>query len=65
MALEFASETTRLRVNAVEPGFSPDSSLHRGANAFQRFLLPYALGSLRQVLEHSEAGRARDHESDE
>jgi NAD(P)-dependent dehydrogenase (short-subunit alcohol dehydrogenase family) len=42
-ALEFARETTRLRINAVEPGFIPASSLHRDANAFQRFLLKYLL----------------------
>ena len=41
--LEFASETTRLRVNAVEPGFNPGSSLRRDANAFQRFLLKHFL----------------------
>jgi len=42
-ALEFAGETTRLRINAVEPGFNPGSSLHRDANAFQRFLMKYLL----------------------
>jgi NAD(P)-dependent dehydrogenase (short-subunit alcohol dehydrogenase family) len=42
-ALEFARETARLRINAVEPGFIPASSLHRDANAFQRFLLKYVL----------------------
>ena len=42
-ALEFARETPRLRFNAVEPGFSPGTSLHRDANVFLRFLAKYLL----------------------
>ena len=42
-ALEFPRENRRLRVNAVEPGFNPGSSLHREARAFQRFMLKYVL----------------------
>ena len=42
-ALEFAHENPRLHVNAVEPGFSPDTALSRDANVFVRFLLKYVL----------------------
>ena len=42
-ALDFARETPRLRINAVEPGFNPATSLGRDANAFVRFLLKYVL----------------------
>ncbi len=41
--LEFARETSRLRFNAVEPGFNPGTALGRDANAFVRFLLKYIL----------------------
>ena len=41
--LEFARETSRLRFNAVEPGFNPGTALGRDANAFVRFLLKYVL----------------------
>ncbi len=57
-ALEFARETPRLRFNAVEPGFSPGTSLHRDANVFLRFpgeIRPHIARSSYQVLEHSEA----------
>lgn len=37
-ALEFARETPRLHINAVEPGFSPATSLGRDASPFLRFL---------------------------
>ena len=37
-AMAFARETPRLRFNAVEPGFTPATSLGRDANAFVRFL---------------------------
>ncbi len=40
-ALAFARETPRLHVNAVEPGFSPGTSLGRDAHAFIRFLSQY------------------------
>jgi NAD(P)-dependent dehydrogenase (short-subunit alcohol dehydrogenase family) len=42
-ALKFARETSRLRFNAVEPGFSPATGLVRDANVFLRFLSKYAL----------------------
>ena len=45
-ALEFARETPRLRINAVEPGFSPATGLGRDANAFLRFLSKYVLSLL-------------------
>ena len=38
-ALEFARETPRLYINAVEPGFTPATALGREASAFVRFLL--------------------------
>jgi NAD(P)-dependent dehydrogenase (short-subunit alcohol dehydrogenase family) len=37
-AMAFARETPRLRFNAVEPGFTPATSLGRDANGFVRFL---------------------------
>jgi NAD(P)-dependent dehydrogenase (short-subunit alcohol dehydrogenase family) len=41
-AMAFARETPRLRFNAVEPGFTPATSLGlRDANAFVRFLLKF------------------------
>jgi NAD(P)-dependent dehydrogenase (short-subunit alcohol dehydrogenase family) len=45
-ALAFARETPRLRFNAVEPGFSPETGLVRDANAFLRFLSKYVLSLL-------------------
>lgn len=42
-AIEFARENPRSHVNAVEPGFSPDTALGRDANIFVRFLLKYVL----------------------
>jgi NAD(P)-dependent dehydrogenase (short-subunit alcohol dehydrogenase family) len=44
--LAFARETPRLRFNAVEPGFSPETGLGRDANAFLRFLSKYVLSLL-------------------
>ena len=41
--LEFARENSRLRFNAVEPGFNPGTGLGREANVFARFLLKYVL----------------------
>ncbi len=42
-ALELARENPRLRINAVEPGFIPATSLARDANVFIRLLLRYVL----------------------
>ena len=42
-ALELARENPRLHINAVEPGFTPATSLGRDANVFIRFLLKYVL----------------------
>jgi NAD(P)-dependent dehydrogenase (short-subunit alcohol dehydrogenase family) len=42
-ALEFGRENPRLHINAVEPGFTPATSLGREANAFLRFLGKYVL----------------------
>ena len=44
--LVFARETPRLHFNAVEPGFSPATSLGRDANLFVRLLLKYVLSLL-------------------
>jgi len=43
-ALEFARETPRLHVNAIEPGFMPGTGLGRDAPVFVRFLAKYVLG---------------------
>lgn len=45
-ALEFAHETPLLHFNAVEPVFSPGTSLHRDANAFFHFFAKYVLSPL-------------------
>jgi NAD(P)-dependent dehydrogenase (short-subunit alcohol dehydrogenase family) len=45
-AMAFARETPRLRFNALEPGFTPNTGLARGANVFMRFLLKYILPML-------------------
>jgi NAD(P)-dependent dehydrogenase (short-subunit alcohol dehydrogenase family) len=42
-AMAFAEENPRLYVNAVEPGFTPATSLARDANIFLRFLVSYIL----------------------
>jgi hypothetical protein len=36
--MELARENPRLRINAVEPGFTPATNLGREANAFLRLL---------------------------
>lgn len=51
-ALAFARETPRLRFNAVEPGFSPETGLGRDANAFLRFLSKYVLSLLAPHLKY-------------
>jgi len=50
--LAFARETPRLRFNAVEPGFSPGTSLSRDANVFLRFLGKYALSPLAPFIKY-------------
>lgn len=42
-ALEFAREMPRLRINAVEPGFTPNTALVRDANVFVRFTIQHIL----------------------
>ncbi len=42
-AMVFARETPRLRFNALEPGFTPNTGLGRDANVFLRFLANYIL----------------------
>ena len=66
--MAFARETPRLRFNAVEPGFTPNTGLARDANVFVRFLLKYIfrcspLSPFMKYLEYPEAGRARGHPS--
>jgi NAD(P)-dependent dehydrogenase (short-subunit alcohol dehydrogenase family) len=51
-ALAFAREFPRLRVNAVEPGFSPETGLGRDAPAFLRFLSKYVLSLLAPHLKY-------------
>jgi NAD(P)-dependent dehydrogenase (short-subunit alcohol dehydrogenase family) len=41
--LAFARETPRLRFNAIEPGFTPNTGLGRDANGFLRFIANYIL----------------------
>jgi NAD(P)-dependent dehydrogenase (short-subunit alcohol dehydrogenase family) len=45
-AMVFAREVPRLRINAVEPGFSPATGLGRGANPFVLFLAKYVFGPI-------------------
>lgn len=51
-ALAFARETPRLRVNAVEPGFSPGTGLSRDANVFLRFLAKNVLAPLAPFIRY-------------
>jgi len=51
-ALEFARELPRLRVNAVEPGFSPGTGLGRDSNAFLRMLAKYVLSPLAPFIKY-------------
>jgi len=50
--LVFARETPRLRFNAVEPGFSPATSLSRDANVLLRFLGKYVLSLLAPFIRY-------------
>ena len=51
-AMAFARETPRLRFNALEPGFIPNTGLARGANDFMRFLLKYILPLLAPFMKN-------------
>jgi len=51
-ALELARENPRLHINAVEPGFTPNTSLGRDSNAFTRFLLKYILPLLAPYIKY-------------
>jgi NAD(P)-dependent dehydrogenase (short-subunit alcohol dehydrogenase family) len=50
--MAFARESPRLRFNAVEPGFSPATSLSRDANVFLRFLAKYVLSPLAPFIRY-------------
>jgi NAD(P)-dependent dehydrogenase (short-subunit alcohol dehydrogenase family) len=49
-AMVFVRETRRLHFNAVEPGFTPATSLGRDASAFVRFLSKYIIPLLVPLL---------------
>jgi NAD(P)-dependent dehydrogenase (short-subunit alcohol dehydrogenase family) len=51
-AMAFARETRRLRFNALEPGFTPNTGLARGTNALVRFLLNYILPLLAPFMQY-------------
>jgi len=51
-ALEFARETPRLRINAVEPGFSPGTGLGREASFFLQLLLKSVFALLAPFMEY-------------
>jgi hypothetical protein len=50
--MAFARETPRLRFNAVEPAFSPATSLSRDANVLLRFLGKYVLSLLAPFIKY-------------
>ena len=50
--LVFAREMPRLRFNAVEPGFSPGTSLGRDANVFLRLLARYVLSPIAPFIKY-------------
>src|ERR1700728_687519 len=50
--LAFARETPRLRFNAVDPGFSPATSLSRDANVLLRALGKYVLSPLAPFIKY-------------
>ena len=50
--LAFARETPRLRFNAFEPGFTPNTGLVREAPAFVRFVLNYILPLLAPFMKY-------------
>jgi NAD(P)-dependent dehydrogenase (short-subunit alcohol dehydrogenase family) len=51
-AMAFSRETPRLRFNAIEPGFTPNTGLSRDANTFLRFLANYLLPLLAPYLKY-------------
>jgi len=51
-AMVFARETPRLRFNALEPGFTPNTGLGRGANVFLRCLMNYLLPLLAPFMKY-------------
>ena len=51
-AMAFARETPRLRFNAFEPGFTPNTGLGRDANFFVRFVLNYILPLLAPFMKY-------------
>jgi len=51
-AMAFSRETPRLRFNALEPGFTPNTGLVREAPAFVRFLLNYILPLLAPFMKY-------------
>src|ERR1700690_1726652 len=51
-AMAFARETPRLRFNALEPGFIPNTGLARGANVFVVFLMKYILPLLAPFMKY-------------
>ena len=51
-AMVFARENPRLRINAVEPGFTPGTALGRGANVFMGLLLKYVLPLLAPFMKY-------------
>jgi NAD(P)-dependent dehydrogenase (short-subunit alcohol dehydrogenase family) len=50
--LAFARENSRLRFNAVEPGFSPGSDLGRDANVAARLASKYVLSPLAPLIKY-------------
>ncbi len=50
--IAFARETPRLRFNALEPGFIPNTSLGREANVFLRFLANFILPMLAPFMRY-------------
>ena len=51
-AIEFARENPRLHINAVEPGFTPNTGLGRDSSAGLRFLMKYMLPLLAPFVKY-------------
>jgi NAD(P)-dependent dehydrogenase (short-subunit alcohol dehydrogenase family) len=64
-AIVFARETPRLRFNALEPGFTPNTGLGRDANAFLRFLANYILPLLAPHIKYWSTPKRASHVSTE